>query len=135
MKLDEVLKLGGSKEKGDVKGFFKDFHTGTEPNPFNPRMSVWKDSIGMEASELWGGVYLTAIMSFAKKNDGQASQALKWFCDLADKHKVTIYLSVKPIPNAGAREGKNLTKAELVKWYSRNGFVKKNSEQMERAPK
>lgn len=132
MKLDEVLKM--KKASGDVKGFLNAVDAGTKSNPFQPRMRVYKESIGIEISEMWGMAHISSIMSFVKKNDGQASAALKWLTDLADKYEVTMHLGVKPIPNAGALEGKNLTKAQLTKWYAKNGFVKTRGDDMERAP-
>lgn len=79
--------------------------------------------------------HVSSIMSFYKKNSGEASGALKWLTALADKHKVRMELSVKPIKNAGAEKGKNLTKAQLFAWYGRNGFKKTGQDDMERLPR
>lgn len=135
MRIFEVMKIstGGDKNLTD---FMTEFREQTQRNPFLPRMGIWKESIGLEVSPFAGRIHLSSIMSFMKKNAGDASAALKWLCALADKHQVTLELMVKPIKNAGAREGKNLNKAQLTAWYKRNGFVKGNGfDHMERPPK
>ena len=114
--------------------FFKDFRSGTVPHPWHPRMAIWNESVGIELSAFAGHAHLSSIISFMHKNVGEASRALKWLCALANKHGVTIDLDVKPLKNAGAAQGKNLNKAQLIAWYKRNGFVSKGGDSMERLP-
>lgn len=134
MKLFEI-KIGGKTDTAGLDAFFTEFHNETAANPFQPRMSIWKDTIGIEMSKFGGKAHMSSIMSFEKKNAGQASAALKWLCELADKHNVTMDLIVSPIKNAGAVEGKSLTKSQLTAWYAKNGFVKTRNDTMERTPK
>lgn len=133
MLVTEILKLnvGGNDQK--LKAFMDDFRNGTDQHPFARHLRIFNDSVGFEASIWNNAIHLSAIMSFLSKGDGEASKALKWFTDLADKHQVPIELTVKPIKNAGA-EGKNLTKTQLTAWYTRHGFKKTRGEGMRREP-
>lgn len=122
------------KRASALDAFLKDFDAGTEVHPWYSRMSIWKDSVGIELRKWQGMIHISNIMSFAKKNDGNASNAMKWLCQLADKHGVKMDLEVVPIKNAGAREGKSLNKAELKAWYKRNGFKPVGGDHMMREP-
>lgn len=129
----EAIKLS-AKDSKELDAFLEEFRAETTAHPFDRRIRIWKDSVGLEVSKFGGSITLDAIMSFLKKGEGEASKALKWVCDLADKHKVDIELIVKPIPNAGAK-GKNLTKAQLTSWYQRHGFEKSHGDYMTRKHK
>jgi hypothetical protein len=133
---ETAIKLGGlPPDNPALAAFLKEFDKGTTPNPFQPRMRVWKDSVGVELGRFSGMIHISSIMSFIEKNAGQASACLKWICDLADKHQVKLDLTVSPIKNAGAREGKSLTKPQLTAWYTRAGFVKGRGDAMQRDPR
>lgn len=125
-----------AKTEGGTKldNFMADYHAGTAGHPWYHRMSIWNDSVGIELSKWQGMIHISSIMSFDEKNVGNASKALKWLTDLADKHQVKMDLSVQPIKNAGAREGKNLNKSQLKSWYKRNGFKPVGGDHMMREP-
>lgn len=122
------------KRASALDAFLKEFDAATTPHPWHGRMSIWQDSVGIELSKWQGMIHISSIMSFAKKNDGNASKALKWLCELADKHSVKMDLEVSPVKNAGAREGKSLNKTELKSWYKRNDFKPVGGDHMLREP-
>jgi hypothetical protein len=97
-------------------------------------MAIWQDKMMAEISKWQGMIHISSIMSI-EKNQGNAREFMKWLTDLADKHQVKMDLTVKPLKNAGGREGKNLTKTQLKAWYQRNGFKKITGDIMEREPK
>lgn len=131
-----AIKLSGPKQEDPaLTEFLKEFDAATVSNFFQPRMRIYKDAVGIEASKFNGRIHISSIMSFVQKGAGQAGEALKWMCALADKHKVVLDLTVSPIKNAGAREGKSLNKAQLTAWYKRNGFVTTRADAMERQPR
>lgn len=121
----EAVKIGKKEEDPAVKAMLDEYWKETQPHPFDRRLRIWDDAIGLT---LRGGdgkeVELMTIMTFSDKNKGDGSRALKWVTDLADKHGVDLTLNVSPIKNAGSRTGKNLNKKELTSWYAKNGFVK-----------
>lgn len=134
--LKEAIKIGGGNARSAaLQAFLDEFDKDTSPNPFMSRMGIWKESIGIELSAWQGHIHISSIMSFAKKNNGDASKALKWICDLADKHGVKMDLTVAPIKNAGAEKGESLNKSQLKAWYRRNGFVPVGGDNMLREPK
>lgn len=112
-----------------------EFIAGTTQHPFARHLRIWNNSVGFEVSAFNGVIDLGAIMSFIEKGAGHASQALKWFTDLADKHGVDIELAVQPIKNAGDPTRKSLTKAQLTAWYRRHGFKSTGGEYMLRKAK
>lgn len=121
----EAIAIGKKEEDPAVKAMLDEWWKATQPHPFDRRLRIWNDAIGLwlrpgEDKE----AELMTIMTFVDKNQGEGSKALKWVCDLADKHGVDLTLNVSPIKNAGSRTGKNLNKKELTSWYAKNGFVK-----------
>ncbi len=132
MKLRALLEA--KQQLPEIEAFMKDFDEETYQHPFARHLRIWQDSIGFEVKPWNGTIDLGAIMSFKSKGEGEASKALKWLTDLADKHGVKIELAVQPIKNAGA-EGKSLTKSQLTAWYKRNGFKSSGGEYMLREPK
>jgi hypothetical protein len=106
-----------------LDAFIAEYKQGTTPNPFAPQIRVWQDSIGIELSKFGKVIHLSFITTFTPKNSGSASKALKWLTDLADKHGVAMDLIASPVKHAGSDGGKNLSKAQLVAWYKRHGFV------------
>jgi hypothetical protein len=133
MLLNEI-KLGTKSDPEALKAFMADMRANTEAHPFARGMVIHNDSVGVEVSIFDGKIHLSSIMSFVQKNAGEASKTLKFLTDLADKHQVIMDLAVSPIKNAGAREGKSLTKAQLTAWYGRYGFKKARGDYMERPP-
>lgn len=131
--------------KKRLDAFMEELWAATRSHPFARGMRIWgdmeKDAVGIEAEEYWGTeIHLKSIMTFSDKNAGSASKALRFLCDLADKHQVLLTLTVSPIKNAGSANGKSLTATQLKNWYKKNGFVptKKfnvDGKKMERQPK
>ncbi|MEI6731153.1 MAG: hypothetical protein WCK90_00580, partial [archaeon] len=86
----------------------------------------------------WRLAFIKTAPGFSGK--GLASRALKELTEAADKAGVKMTLDVDPQRNEGETQ-KILTKAQLFKWYERNGFVRsryedgKLSDAMIRQPK
>jgi hypothetical protein len=116
------IKLAGGNNDVKLEAFLRDYENGTEPHPFDRNMRMWNDSVGLEVSKFDRMIHISSIISFVKKNSGDASKALKWVCGLADKHGVKLSLIVHPIKNAGAKDGVDMTEAQLMAWYKREGF-------------
>lgn len=108
--------------KPPVNAMIEDCARQTQPNPFQPRMMVWQEKVGLEISSWQGKLHISSIMTFVDKNTGNASSCMQWLCALADQYKVVIELEPVPIANAGARDGVNLNKKQLRAWYARLGF-------------
>ena len=136
--LFETIKIGGRKEDENVKAMLDEYWSGTQPHPFDRHLRIWGDDNNMVGVTLYSvgtsEVHLSTIMTFSDKNSGSGSKALKWICDLADKHGVKLTLSVSPIKNAGSRNGKDLNKRQLTAWYAKYGFVKQHGDEMFREP-
>ena len=136
--LDEngpTIKLRGTTNNTKITGFMNDYYAGTDPHPFDDRHRLWDMSIAIELSKFGDEIHISSIISMVTKNGGEASRALKWLCELADTHGVTMGLIAKPIDNAGTRAGKSLTKSQLVSWYKRYGFVASDGgDEMVRVP-
>lgn len=138
MRVDELLeaiKIGKAEEDPKVKAMLDEYWEGTTPHPFDRRLRIWNDSVGLTLRGDGKEVSLMTIMTFTDKNQGDGSKALKWVCDLADKHGVDMNLDVSPIKNAGSRTGKNLNKKDLTAWYARNNFKKDGVDHMVRKAK
>lgn len=132
MKLCEIA-INKAEKNPAIEAFMDEFRAGTYAHPFARRMRI-KDEVGIEADNYWEKeVHLLSIMNFGTKGEGEASKALDWVVALADKHKVELSLEVQPLANAGSK-GKNLSKANLFKWYARRGFKKEGGDHMRRKP-
>lgn len=112
------LKKDGSKEAVDA--FIEEFWENTTHNPFSNRERVWQNVAGIECVKWEGCIHLSFIRSF-EKGTGAGSAALKWLCQLADKHGVPIELHAKPVGKGG------LTANKLREWYMRHGFKSNGS--------
>ena len=133
MKLTEIA-ISKAEKNPAIEAFMKEFKAETYPHPFARGMRI-KDDVGIDADNYWNKeVHLLAIMNFGTKGEGGASKALDWFVGLADKYKVELSLEVKAMKNAGSK-GKNLSKANLFKWYESRGFKKVGGDHMRRMPK
>jgi len=97
-----------ANERGDV--FFTD-----SPNP--------KDIVLNEIK----------IIDESVRGKGEATKALNDFLENSDKHGYTIY--IEPAPIKKLENNKNLTKEQLIAWYEKNGFEKKNDYVWVRKPK
>lgn len=126
------LKSGGNKAALDA--FMDEFRQNTYPNPFDPSMRVHNDSVGLSVRPWNGHIHLSFIVSFDKKESGNASKSLKWITELADKHDVKMDLEVAPVKTAGSKDGKSLTKTQLKSWYKRFGFKSVGADNMLRIP-
>ena len=84
------------------------------------------DDIASEYPNRVGAVMLTGLDRQDGGQKGRASDVLKALTAWADKNNERLVL----MPAASG----DLTQADLVKWYERNGFVSRNDGAMERAP-
>lgn len=100
------------------------------PHPWARGIRIWDECVMFEVASWDGCMHLSSIMSLTAKNAGNASRCLSWLCAKADKHAVDMDLTVKPIKNAGASEGRDLTKAELKSWYKRYKFKVSTGDRM-----
>jgi 8-oxo-dGTP pyrophosphatase MutT (NUDIX family) len=103
--------------------FMKEFYSQTYANPLNSGERVWKDLAAFTCRPFDGTIHVNSIRSF-EKSKGVGSEALKFLCALADKHKVKVQLVAKQYGNEG------LTTSQLVAWYSRYGFVPKRGDDL-----
>jgi len=70
-----------------------------------------------------GGIYFEAIQTFPPECEekGYASEVMKKITALADTHGVVMRSTIKPFGSERVEAG------DLMKWYSRAGFVKAGS--------
>ena len=70
-----------------------------------------------------GGIYFEAIQTFPPECEGEgyASEVMNKITALADKHGVVMRSTIKPFGSERVEAG------DLMKWYSRAGFVKAGS--------
>jgi hypothetical protein len=117
-----------------LDAFMREFYSETVAHPWARGIRIWGECMMLEVSVWQEAIHLSSIMSLTVKNAGNASRCLSWLCAKADSHAVDIDLSVKPIKNAGAKEGHDLTKAQLKAWYKRHGFSQLKGDCMLRSP-
>lgn len=119
--------------------FFEELHGTYGENPVMPYERV----IGYAAVELQrqlkeevkeSSVYL-AFIKTVEQGIGAGSAALQIICDLADKHNVSIDLTVCAVPHHARNQRRAMNNAQLRKWYARNGFVRTGCSDMTRYPK
>lgn len=103
------------------ESFLKSFVKATTPNPFCRRERVWELRAAFEIEIFDGSIHLGCIRSFERGN-GSGTEALNWFLDLAQKHRISIRGTIKPCGNTRPR----LNAAQLRAWYKRHGFTVKN---------
>jgi len=102
-------------------GFMREFWEGTISHPFSGHERLWvegwKPVAAFEVKPFDGRIDLGCIRTFERRK-GHGTRALKWLCQLADKHVVTIVGEIKPV----GVERPRLGVAELRQWYKRHGF-------------
>ena len=112
-------------------GFMSQYQGRTWQNPMDRHTRGWsfvndkKEDMpiiltDMEARK-WDredAIWFKAIISPEKKGAGMASHVLKQIAEMGDKHKVLIYLTVKPFGNVPNQ----LNKSQLMSWYKRYGW-------------
>jgi hypothetical protein len=89
------------------------------PNGVNLNLWEFDNKIGFDI-----------LVNNQNRNQGYATQTLKFLTNLADKYKVILTADVEPF---GATKG--LNKSQLFKWYKSFGFVKNKYNTLERIPK
>jgi hypothetical protein len=129
----ETYRIGGNNAA--LEEFMRDYYTHTTGHPFTNRLRIHNDAVMLEISKFGDAIHISSIMTAAPKNQGHGTTALKFLTDLADKHQVKLEGTVVPIKNAGSKEGKDLTKRELLTWYKKHGFTVKHGEHITRLPK
>lgn len=103
------------------KAFVDEIYEATSEHPFVMCNRVLMDDGPIAEFELVSGhkdgeIMLGFIGAF-KKGNGHGTKALKWFLDIAKRHKMMIHINVD-------RQGdKGLTQAQLKRWYKRHGFT------------
>lgn len=126
------------------RAFFREFEQRTE-QVFDhgipiPGCRRFKGAVSMQLADMphRGGVYLNA-MSSHERGKGYGSAALRFLCDLADKHGVTLVGEASTAYSwDDEATGKKLKLQQLIEWYRRYGFtVEFNGEvwDMRREPK
>lgn len=90
MKIVEILSLKSLKNKYNPE-FEEEWYSLTQENPLNPKERIFNDAVKVEMQrDPNGGYYITLIST--KKEQGNASNALKTLTTLADKHNVRLSL-------------------------------------------
>lgn len=103
----------------DVDAFFQEFYAHTVENPAD------------RSERIWGGmkcifhcvpegtdIYVESIRTVFR-GTGNGSAGLKWLCELADRHSITLSLLVWPYGDNQTR----LNIQQLIAWYRRYGFI------------
>lgn len=110
-----------------------EFKSLTIAHPFARGLRITPGNRAMVDLKRWGsGLSLDAVASL-ERGTGAGRDALKMVTDIADKHGVSVSLSVKPI-KMGDTSKPGLSKGQLTSWYKRNGFSGKFGE-LTRPPK
>jgi hypothetical protein len=99
--------------------FIQEVNSATKPNSFNPDERLWNDNVLFQLNVMGGYLWLFSFRS-VERSKGNASRCLDFLCSLADKHQITISLSPGPFGKDG------LNKRQLLAWYQRHGFEKRN---------
>ncbi len=98
----------------------RDFWNQTQAHPFTKTLSMFcVEGIPVVLFDVGtrdGAIWLENIHS-TQEGHGYGSQALDWFCALADKHGVEIRGEIYP------PQGSTLGVEELAAWYQRHGFT------------
>ncbi len=96
--------------------FMEEFHQQTIAHPFMPKSHrVWRGVVVFDIYVFGDSICLAFIQSL-KKGVGFGHDGLKFLCNLADKHGVSVRGDVQRVGKFG------LTTAQLKAWYKRNGF-------------
>jgi hypothetical protein len=105
-----------------------EFLAATDRNPLNHHERVY----GCTAIALQrvsdSKVQINMIRALLKR-EGHGTVALRWLCDLADKHGVTLVGWICP----RGRQPR-MSKPQLRRWYTAHGFVVRKDWWMEREP-
>jgi hypothetical protein len=112
------LKMSPKSNATNNEEFMREYWNETFPHPFE-RGSRLLSNATMRVRPFDGKILISDIMS-VEPGKGGGREALKFLCDLADKHGVTLMLTAKEY---GTRN--TLTTTKLRDWYSRYGFVTK----------
>jgi len=128
---DDLLKY----ENGGLVGFNEDFKKWHKK--VNQKINVFISSIHDLNKPVASPDHNSVILHLFEKNDEtiDAKVHLKELTDLADKHKITIYL--QPIPshkNLSESKKKKITKDYLKSYYEKFGFIEVSDGWMERKP-
>jgi RNA:NAD 2'-phosphotransferase (TPT1/KptA family)/8-oxo-dGTP pyrophosphatase MutT (NUDIX family) len=119
-KIENAKTAGLADEQREERmlAFMREFRslTGPSPDPDNSKDRTWKDAVEIEAHMRWLRIQVESIRSL-EQGQGNASKALDFLKDLADKHDVE--LEVHPVPFGGGQ----LNQPQLKEWYTRHGFT------------
>lgn len=127
----KVIQLRGFGEpKADWPStkFFDEFYANTQDHPMLPdgeRLIMFSENdfamvtLRSSIDDRKSMVHMEDIRSPIPQK-GLGSRALKWLCDLADKHGVTLEGTAKAYRDG---DGGTLKNKDLVAWYKRNGFT------------
>ena len=108
--------------------FIEEYTQSTSPHPFIPKTRVYvvdpespePSYVTFEVSLRDEQIALDFIGSMVgSKRKGIASKGLKWFVSLADKHQISLELTIRKV----GFDPDNLSALELRRWYKRHGFV------------
>jgi len=124
--------------------FMDQYRNRTWQNPMNPAQRGWSVRLasGEEAPfvltelvERKGGgwvphIWVKSISSPQQKSTGVASYILKQITNMADQHDTVLMLTAEPFRTGGV--GRALSKAKLIGWYGRNGFISEDKDFPER---
>ncbi len=132
MRLYEAIKLASREKNPNTKKFMDTLYKVTQVHPFDHNQRIaWDGKSTIELRVMGDHINLVAVQSLApEERTGSASGLVATAVEIAKETGVKIRLSPKPF---GTMPGK-LTKAQLVAWYKRKGFVPSTQGEMEFDP-
>lgn len=99
-----------------LDNFMADYEAATAEHPFDWRSRIFNNEATFDVSPFGGVIHLGDIRALNPRN-GAGTRALKFLCDLADKHGVTLQGTAK------AYDKDRMSTRQLLDWYRKFGFV------------
>jgi hypothetical protein len=117
---EAVLKLKGAASPDKTNKFMDDLISTTKDHPFNHRVRIINDNVGVHVSPTYeGNIHIHDIRSYDPKS-GAGTKALEHLKSLSDKHKVPLEGTASAYTSEGGRIGSS---RRLKKWYTKHGFT------------
>lgn len=103
----------------NIDAFMHTYHSHTKYTEIDGRDFQMWHTVRLDLEARPKEVYIWSIVNTVQGN-GQASKALDWLCDQADRYEVPLEL----FPERIKGHGKGIPTLALKKWYGSRGFVK-----------
>lgn len=115
--LKEIAIRLGAKTNPSLTAFMEDFVSSTQAHPAYSTGRIYK-GVAIDLSIFNLRIHIGDIQNPNPKN-GAGTVAMKFLCDLADKHQVRMDLTAEAYLGDG---GDTLSTKGLVGWYKKFGF-------------